>query len=122
MKGWARWNPADEGSRPAGLSDSKAPPPGHAPLDQAVTEDYKKFIKQLEIGRGREVKDLTGYGAGFGGSINFFEDDTGRHAVKIVVPCDNLSDLMTYILIYDKSDVRIKVISYKWYKPFSGFG
>jgi uncharacterized protein YceK len=118
LKGWASWSPGDEESQPAGSHNDTTPPPGHAPLDRAITADYNNFIKQREFGRGPEVKEFVAWG----GSITFFEDGTGRHAVKVVVPCENLRDLMTYILIYDQSDVRVKVISYKWYKPFSGFG
>jgi uncharacterized protein YceK len=119
LKDWKSWSRWDEEPHPASygfhgtILVERARPVTHSPLDKAVTDDYQNFIKKLKFRHGPESKDFGAYG----GSIVFFEDGTGQHAVKIVIPCDNLDDSVTYILIYDKSDVRRNVIKYKYFKP-----
>jgi len=50
------------------------------------------------------------------GSMRFYEDGTGRHAVEMFIPLDDMaSHVATYILIFDKSDVLKKVIKYREY-------
>jgi uncharacterized protein YceK len=112
LKDWKSWSQWDEESHPAIFGGpakrlvNPAYPATHSPLDQAIKDDYENFIK------GKNFR----YGPEYGGSIDFFEDGTGKHAVKIVRAIDDGRDSVTYILIYDKSDVRIKVIKYKWFK------
>lgn len=119
LKGWNSWTSWDEEPHPAiyggpqHILVNPAQPVKHSPLDKTVTDDYQSFIQKLKFQHGPESEDFGVYG----GSIVFFEDRTGQHAVKIVIPCNNLDDSVTYILIYDKSDIRRKVIKYKYFKP-----
>src|ERR1700693_2030326 len=67
--------------------------------NKAVTDDYKDYIQKLS-------PDERTHIAG----IEFFEDGTGQHAVKITIGLGRTD--WEHILIYDKGDKRIKTIKY----------
>jgi hypothetical protein len=75
-------------------------------FDKAIKSDYQDYIQKLP-------PDEKGYNIG---SITFFEDGTGRHAVSIekFVKGENAS--WHYALIYDKENKRINVIKYGYTK------
>jgi hypothetical protein len=64
-----------------------------------ITEDYKKYIKTLPA----EQQEFVG-------PLFFFEDDTGRHAVKIQIAL--YGTWKEHVIIYDSDNKRAKVISY----------
>jgi uncharacterized protein YceK len=103
LKGWSSWYFLDDEPQPAGSYNkttktwSETRPPKHPPLDQAIKDDYKKYLDKHE----------PGY---FADGPTYFEDGTGRHAVKIQVGRNGFYKI--YIFMYDKSDKRIKVIKY----------
>jgi uncharacterized protein YceK len=103
LKGWNSWPPWDEESQPAGSYNkatkiwSETRPPKHPPLDQAIKDDYQKYLDKHEPG-------YFAYGP------TYFEDGTGRHAVKIQVGRNGFYKI--YVFMYDKSNMRIKVIKY----------
>jgi len=74
---------------------------GHSHFDKAVVDDYTAYIQSLPPDEARLVER---------DSINEYEDNTGQHAVKIVIPLNGT--WWEHVLIYDKSDKRIKVIKY----------
>lgn len=63
-------------------------------------DDYQDYIQKLSP-RKKE----------FVGAVDFFEDDMGRHAVDIKTGA--YGTWWRHILIYDKTNKRIKVITYK---------
>jgi hypothetical protein len=68
-------------------------------FDAAVKEDYQHYIETLPH---REK--------GFVGPVQFFQDGTGRHAVRIEIAV-NGND-WAHVLIYDVNNRRIKVLHY----------
>jgi hypothetical protein len=70
----------------------------HEP-DQTITNDYQDYIQKLPP---EERK--------YAGGIQYFEDGTGQHAVKIEIGLNGT--WWQHVLIYDKNDKRIKVIKY----------
>ena len=77
------------------------------PLDKAIIDDYKDFIKQLPtykstFGPRSESSDIL--------SISFFEDRIGQHAVEIFMPLRGT--YLYYVLVYDKSNKKLKIIKY----------
>ena len=68
--------------------------------DQAITNDYQDYIQKLPP-KGKD----------FVGSVIFFEDGTGQHAIDIGIGVNGR--WWRHILIYDKENNRIKVIKYK---------
>jgi hypothetical protein len=72
-------------------------------LDQALIDDYQNYMqKNLSP---EEKQNLGPYPP-----VDFFEDDTGQHAVKIKIGLNGT--VWEHILIYDKNDNRIKTIKY----------
>jgi len=71
----------------------------HEP-DPAITRDYQDYIEKLPPEERRLV-----------GSVEFFEDGTGRQAVKITI--DWHGTWWRHVLIYDKDNNRIRVIKHK---------
>jgi uncharacterized protein YceK len=69
--------------------------------NQAITDDYKAFIKTLPQG---EIKFIMDSG------IKFFEDGKGQRAVDIEIPLDGT--YWNYALIYDNSNKRIKTVRF----------
>jgi hypothetical protein len=66
-------------------------------FDKAIKDDYQNYLTKNECA----PIDTPSY----------YEDGTGRHAVKIPVETRD-RDLVTYIFIYDKMDQRTKVLKY----------
>jgi len=66
---------------------------------ETVDDDYQQFIKSLKLPRPQY-------------SLAFYEDGTGRHAVTIFTEKER--KWVNYTLIYDRSNVRKKVV--KWSK------
>jgi hypothetical protein len=73
--------------------------PDNDKLDKAITDDYRGYIEKLPNGEKESI-----------GPIQFFENGTGGHAVRIEIAL-NRTD-WAHILIYDKENKRIKVIKY----------
>jgi hypothetical protein len=75
-------------------------------IDTAILDDYPKFIEQLK----KENPDLHV------SEIDFYEDGTGQHAVKLTIEKE-LREYVEYYVMYDKSNVRTKVIKGKnWHQ------
>jgi hypothetical protein len=68
-------------------------------FDKAITVDYQDYIQKLPSNERNHV-----------GPIQFFEDGTGQHAVKIEIALNGTD--WAHVLIYDKDNKRIKVIKY----------
>ena len=73
----------------------------HEQPSQAIEKDYHDYIQKLPPKQ-----------KGPAGSVHFFEDGTGRHAVSIEVFENNDNASWQHVLIYDKEDKRINVIRY----------
>jgi hypothetical protein len=80
---------------------------GGCPFDAAICDDYKRYIDNLSSAQKALISDWD---------ISFYDAGDGRHAVMIT----NVRKLgwvynytYTHILIYDKSNRRIKVIRYR---------
>ena len=69
-------------------------------VGQSIVNDYQSYIQNLS-----PEEQL------YMGGTNFFEDDTGRHAVRIEVDIDG-KDAWYHILFYDKDNKRIKAVKY----------
>ena len=70
-------------------------------IDKAIRNEYQDYIQKLPS----EVRYYVP-----GGGINFFEDGTGQHAVKIEIPLHGVYS--EHVLFYDKENKRVKVIIY----------
>jgi hypothetical protein len=71
--------------------------------NEVIFHDYVKYIELHNINH-----EPWGY--------EYFEDGSGKHAIEFDVPHGGSST--TYILIYDKSNVRIRVITHYNPEPF----
>jgi len=67
----------------------------------AISNDYRRYIQQLSP----EERKYLGPSP-----IDYFEDGTGQHAVRITIGLKGT--VWRYILIYDKNNKRIKTIKY----------
>jgi hypothetical protein len=67
--------------------------------DPTIVKDYQDYIQKLPP----EEKKYVGV-------IDWFEDGTGQHAVKIEIGLNGIS--WVHVLIYDKDNKRIKAIKY----------
>ena len=72
------------------------------PYDKTITDDYRNHIQKLPPAEKNFISDVE---------IRFFEDGTGRGAVKIEVGLNGI--WWEHVLIYDKDNKRVKVIKYK---------
>jgi len=68
--------------------------------DQTIINDYQDYIQTLPQ-RNRQ----------FMGTVLFFEDGTGRHAINIEIGVNGT--WWEHVLFYDKVDIRVDVIKYK---------
>ena len=68
-------------------------------LDKAIRENYQAYIQTLTL----EERKLIGI-------IWILEDGTGQHAIRIEIDLHGTE--WEHVLIYDKSDKRIKVLKY----------
>jgi len=66
-------------------------------LDKTITEDYQNFIATHKL-------SLSGAITGF------FEDRTGQHAVEFDAFPPNQNATFTWVLLYNKDNIRIRVI------------
>jgi len=71
-------------------------------VDQAITDDYQAYISALPSDE-RDVAKLTSF-------IDFREDGTGQHGVRISY--QGGGDSWVIILVYDKNNKRVKTIKY----------
>jgi hypothetical protein len=84
--------------------------------NKAISDDVQKYINtELPVDK---VWDAPGGVVPWSRNLRdviLFEDGTGQHAVRISV--DRRSRMYYFALIYDKSNVRIKVLKWrtKWY-------
>ncbi len=84
------------------------------PDAQAIEKDYQDYLKSLGIKplkAGAAVIYASDDGSEDVGSIEYFEDGTGQHAVKITISVNHA--VWEHILIYDKDNKRIKTIKYR---------
>jgi hypothetical protein len=72
---------------------------GNLDSNKAITDDYKSYIQTLSS----DEQKFIGY-------IEYFEDETKQHAVKITIGLNGT--VWEHVLIYDKDDKRIKTIKY----------
>ena len=68
--------------------------------DQAIINDYQAYVKQLPPKIRFYVQS----------PFWFLKDGTGQHAIRFEVPIGG--KYYEHVLIYDKSDKRIKVVVY----------
>jgi len=71
----------------------------YEPFDKSITQDYHNYIDNLPNGEKKFV-----------GPLQFFEDGTGQHAVRIEIALNGTD--WAHVLFYDKENKRIKVIKY----------
>ena len=67
--------------------------------DQSIVSDYQNYIQNLSP---KERNNIA--------YINFFEDGTRQHAIRITIELNDTN--WRHILIYDKDNKRIKIIKY----------
>jgi len=65
----------------------------------AITDDYKNYIQTLSPDERKSA-----------GPILYFEDESGQHAVEIMIGLNGT--VWEHVLIYDKDNKRIKTIKY----------
>jgi hypothetical protein len=87
VKSWNSWSPIDEETQ------------RHAALDKAIKADYLAYAHKVWP-KGRDF---------FIFEVEYYEDGTGRHAVRIVLE-PGLHKYKEYYLMYDTNNVRTKVI------------
>jgi len=76
-------------------------------IDQAIIDDYKAYAHKVWP----KDRDF------FISELYFYEDGTGRHAVKIVLETGSRK-FKEYYLMYDTNNVRTKVIKGKTWHQF----
>jgi hypothetical protein len=72
------------------------------PYGKTIGNDYLNYVQGLPPEERKYVKDYN---------VRFFEDGTGRHAVKISIPIDGV--WWEHVLIYNKENERVKTLKYK---------
>lgn len=106
LNGWNSWSPYDEESHEAIYGNGhrgkmliqRAQPATHPALAKEIKDDYQNYLG----------KDEPGY---YTMEVLYYEDGTGQHAVRVQT-YTNGNDSYYYIFIYDKSNVRVKVMKY----------
>lgn len=96
LAGWNSWHESDEDSPPVVQKTHAAK---HPPLDKAIKDDYQSYLNKHEAGYFVSTLSLT-----------FHEDGNGNHAVSIQIGRNGR--YWVYIFIYDKDNVRTKIIRY----------
>lgn len=79
---------------------------------KAISDDVQTFVNKLPVDTTRydpQVNSDRRY-CYWMERITLFEDGTGQHAVKIEIPVNG--DYLNYVLIYNKSNVRIRKIKF----------
>jgi hypothetical protein len=69
--------------------------------DQTIVKDYQDYIQKLPSKQ-----------KGYTGTMHFFEDGSGQHAISIEIFEGNKNASWQHVLFYDKDDKRIKAIRY----------
>jgi uncharacterized protein YfbU (UPF0304 family) len=72
---------------------------GNLDSNKAISEDYQAYIHTLSP----DEQKYVAY-------IEFFEDGTGQHAVKVTIGLNHTN--WRHVLIYDKSNKRIRTVRY----------
>jgi hypothetical protein len=98
LAGWNKYMISDTGADGIGQTGVDA---SHFP-DKAITDDYQAYIKTMP-------SDLS-YLAKTQALLCFFDDGTGQHGIEITIQA--YGEVWAHVLIYDKSDKRIKTIKY----------
>jgi hypothetical protein len=93
LAGWSKYIITDSGQ--------PSPDPSHLP-DKAITDDYQAYIGTLPSDQAYIARSLS--------LQCFCEDGTGQHAIQITIQA--YGEVWTHVLIYDKSDKRVKTIKY----------
>jgi len=78
-----------------------------SPHNQAIIDDYQAYAHKIWP-KGHDF---------FFSEVDFYEDGTGKHAVRIELEPD-LREYVEYYLIYDSNNVRTKVIKGKRWHQF----
>jgi hypothetical protein len=86
---------------------SKTMPPRHPPFDKAIKDDYLEYAHKIWP----KDRDF------FISEVDYYEDGTGRHAVKIILE-PALRKYKEYYLMYGTNNMRIKVIKGKSWHQF----
>jgi hypothetical protein len=79
---------------------SYMPPGSIYHIDQKIIDDYKAYIQQVKPTESDLYVD----------EVDFYEDGTGQHAVRIVINTNTYHKFAVYYLMYDKDNVRTKII------------
>lgn len=74
---------------------------------KAISDNVQDFVNKLPISYSKYGNRRYCYWIA---DVTMYEDGTGRHAVKIEIPLDGTRH--NYVLVYDKSNVRMKVIRF----------
>ena len=83
------------------------------PNHKAISDDVQKFVNNLPVLHGPDYDPVTRrYCYWLEYPMEFFEDGTGQHAVRFQMEFGGLG--LRYVLFYDKSDARTKVVKTKW--------
>jgi hypothetical protein len=99
--------PSQRNKRPPGYNTSTYLPGQLYHVDQAILDDYPNFIEELK--RKYPIVYLD--------YVHFYEDGTGQHAVKISVLTGS-RQYTEFYLMYDKANVRSKVIKGRTWVQF----
>jgi hypothetical protein len=67
--------------------------------NQTIEKDYQDYIQKLPSDQ-----------KGFVGTVHFFADGAGQHAIRIEVFEKNRNAAWQHVIIYDKEDIRIRVV------------
>jgi hypothetical protein len=77
---------------------------------KAITDDVQNYVNNLPVYHGPDYDPVTRRYCYWIQKVTLFEDGTGQHAVKIEIPLFGV--YQNYVLIYDKSNVRIRAIKF----------
>ncbi len=81
------------------MSASYEPPGWIYHVDQTIIDDSQAYMQKLKA----KDQDLNV------DEVDYYEDGTGRHAVRFTLESD-LQEYAEYYLIYDRNNVRTKVV------------
>ena len=67
--------------------------------NQAITDDFQRYIQSLEPNERESAK-----------YVHYYEDGKGQHALRFEVPINGTD--WAHVLIYNKENKRVKVFKY----------
>ena len=102
--GWKSVAPI--GCKVGEMSADITPLPGY----KAITDDVQNYVNKLPVDHGPDYDPVTRRWCYWIFGVTLFEDGTGQHAVKIQINRVNHDE--NFVLIYNKSNVRIKTIRF----------